>query len=158
MVLAVTRISCAYHFGISSRDAFFMLLRPVESFHLHYTLISLLSMSSRPALVPTNRANQLVGAVIAGKSHKEAAELFEIPTRTADYIVKKYCETGSVNRRTGQGRKPIITPRMERLVIATAKKYRRMPFYEVGKHVRPQISASSVHRILDKVGLHRRKG
>lgn len=114
-------------------------------------------MSTRAALVPTDRANQLVGAVIAGKSQRQAAKLLNIPPSTADYILKKHRKTGSVNRRRGQGRNPIITPRMERLVIKTAKQYRRMPLAEVGQHVRPKISVSSVRRILDKVGLHRRK-
>ena len=52
-------------------------------------------MSKQP-LVPTDKANQLVGSVLAGSSNAEAARLHDIKPRTADNIIKKYRETGSV--------------------------------------------------------------
>lgn len=114
-------------------------------------------MPTRQPLVSTDRANQLVGAVKAGVSQPKAAKLMHIPLSTAKYILKKYRETGSVHRRPGSGRAPIITERMQRLVIRNAREFRRMPLHEVGKTVSPIISGASVRRIIAKVGMHRRK-
>lgn len=113
-------------------------------------------MSKKP-LISTDKANQLVGSVLAGSSNAEAVRIHGIKPRTADNIIKKYHETSSVHRRPGSRRKVIITPQMKRRVKYLTKKDRCMKFDNIGKQINPKISASSVRRILEEEGYHRRK-
>jgi transposase len=113
-------------------------------------------MTHQP-LVPTDKANQVVGSVLSGSSNHEAAHIHGIKPQTADRIVKKYYETGSVAQRPGSGRKPIVTAWMQRHVIDLAKKNCHMKFKDIGKQLNPKISASSVRRILKEAGFAKRK-
>jgi transposase len=114
------------------------------------------SMSKQP-LVPTNKANQLIGSVLAGSSNVEAAHLHDIMPQTANNIIKKCCKTGSVKPHTSSGCEPIITPQMKRHIKFLAKRDHCIKFHDIGKQINPKISASSVWRILAEEGYHQRK-
>jgi transposase len=111
----------------------------------------------RQPLLDSPKKNRFVGTVLAGKSVRQAAKDHNIRQTTANDIFRKFQETGSTHRRAGSGRCCTITPRMERTVRQYALKNRRIKFADIGKMVTPNISASSVRRILAKYGYHRRK-
>lgn len=112
---------------------------------------------TRQPLVPTDIANRLVGSALSESSNHEAAYILGIKSRTADRIVKKYYETGSVVQHSGSRRKPIVTAWMRRYMIDLAKKNRRMKFKDIGKQLNPKISASLGWRILKAAGFARKK-
>ena len=104
------------------------------------------------------KKNRFIGAVEAGKSIRAAASTYGIPPATAQDIWRKFQETGTTHMRPGRYRPAKITNRLKRSVIHEARANRRLSLGLVGKLVTPHISASAVQRILDDVGLHRRRG
>jgi hypothetical protein len=103
------------------------------------------------------KKNRFIGAVLAGQTVQATGKENRIPQSTANDIWHKYQKTGSMHcrHRCGQPRK--ITPRIRRAVVREAKRNRRLPLFEIGKRVTPNISTTSVRNILANEGLHRRK-
>lgn len=112
---------------------------------------------SKRILLDSPLKNRFIGTVLAGKSVSKAAEVYGIKHTTAYDLFHKYQQTGSTHRRAGSGRHKQISPRDERRVRYLCLRDRCMPFQEVGKLMRPPISADSVRRIMAKSGYHRRK-
>lgn len=112
---------------------------------------------ARQPLLDSPTKNHFIGCVLAGKSIRRAAKDHNIPPTTANDLFHKYKETGSTHRRSGSGRLSTVTPRVEHHLKYLAVKFRRMPFGELSKLVEPKISASTVWRVLNQAGYHRRK-
>jgi transposase len=103
------------------------------------------------------KKNRFIGSILAGNTITDAGKDFDIPQSTASDIWRKYQQTGSTHSRPRSGRPPKITSRVTRTIIREAKKNRRANLSEIGKTVMPNISISSVRKILANEGLHRRK-
>ncbi|KAF5312510.1 hypothetical protein D9619_002328 [Psilocybe cf. subviscida] len=100
--------------------------------------------------------NQLVGAIAAGISIRQAARQFNIPRATANDIWQKFQRTGSTENLPKSGRPKKVTPRMERMAIRNALSERRKPFSEIANQCTPKISTSTVANILKRHNYHRR--
>lgn len=103
------------------------------------------------------RKNRFIGALQAGSTISKAAKENDIPYATAHGIAKKFRATGSTHRRSGSGRPPKTTARVKRALRKEAKQARRAPLHEIGRHVSPRVSASTVRRVLAETGMHRRR-
>lgn len=104
----------------------------------------------------TPKKNRLIGAIISGASVAEAAALFNFPYSTASDIWKKYKKYGSTQNLPRSGRPPKLTDTSKRMLIRSAVKSRRMPFSELGNQLPVMVSKSTVRRVLEKEGYHRR--
>jgi len=103
------------------------------------------------------KKNRFIGSVQSGLSVSEAARRHDIPQRTANTLWHKFLETGSTHARQRSGRPSKVTDRLTRHVVQYSKKHRREPLRNIGLAMTPQISTSTVRRVLDRVGRHRRK-
>ena len=102
------------------------------------------------------KKNRLIGAIQAGKSIPQAAQIADIPYGTAKKIWSKYCTTGSTKNWQRSGCPSKVTERTKRALVRTVRNNRRMPFGEVGNTVKPSISATTVREHLAREGYHRR--
>ena len=102
------------------------------------------------------KKNRLIGAVLGGQSVARAARLFDIKDSTARSIMKKYYETGDAENRPRSGRPPKLTEYDRRHIIRTAKKERRTPFAEIGNQLGLRVGETTIRRVLNAVGFHRR--
>lgn len=102
------------------------------------------------------KKNRLVGAIQAGKTIPQAAEIANIPYGTAKKIWRNFCTTGSTKNQPRSGRPPKVTERLGRKIVREARKNRRMPFKEIGNHVKPALSETTVRDYLARAGYHRR--
>lgn len=103
------------------------------------------------------KKNRFIGAVEAGTSIRQAAFDNKIPDSTANDLWRKYQQSGSTHTRPRSGRPRKITNRVRRAVICEAKANGQKPLDVIGKLVTPAISATSVRKILNEVGMHRRR-
>lgn len=101
--------------------------------------------------------NRIVAAAIALKSDTQAADLFGVPRETARNIRRRFEKQGTTTNAARTGRPLKVTDRTRRHVIREVKKDRRKSYKEIGKRVMPILSTSSVKRIVNAKGMHRRK-
>jgi len=102
------------------------------------------------------KKNRLIGAIQAGKTVSEAAEMVAIPTSTARDIWRKYKTTGSTKNQPRSGRPVKVTARTERMLMRHAQNNRRKPFRELANELDLNVSVSTVRRHLGAHGYHRR--
>lgn len=106
--------------------------------------------------VDTPTKNRLIGYYLATENAAAAARNENIPPRTAQFIVKRFKETGSVSNKPRTGRPNKLTDHDEREIIRTARKNRHMPLTEVTNQISAHTSVSTIRRILKRHGYHRR--
>lgn len=92
------------------------------------------------------KKNRLIGALLAGKGLREAAQMTDFKKSTAADIWKRYQQTGSTKNRPRSGRPKVVTDRLKRQIINAAKKSRRQPFQEI----------ANIRNVLAEEGYHRR--
>src|ERR1700729_4226648 len=99
-------------------------------------------------MIPQRKTSPL--AVLAGKENG-------IPQSTANDIWHKYQKTGLTHSCPRSGQPQKITPHIIHTIIREAKCNHRLLLFEIGKHITPNISTTSVQNILTDHGLHCRK-
>lgn len=109
------------------------------------------------AQLDSPKKNRLVRRVQNGSSLRQAAVAEDISYTTAQNIMAKYRATGSTRNLPRSGRPPKVNERDVRRLVRIARLNRRIPNSELGKMVTPNISATTVARILEKQGYYRRK-
>ena len=103
------------------------------------------------------KKNRFIGAVLSNVSVSQAARKNDIPQSTASSLWHKYQATGSTHALPQSGRPPKVNPCLTHHIVNETKKHRREPLREIGLAVVPQVSSSTVCRMLAKEGRHRRK-
>ncbi|KAJ3743631.1 hypothetical protein DFH05DRAFT_1234762 [Lentinula detonsa] len=84
------------------------------------------------------KKNRLIGAIQAGKTIPQAAELTGIPHGSAKKIWAQYKKTGSTSNCRRSGRPKKIDERMGREIVREVQKNRRKPFQEIGNELEPK--------------------
>lgn len=87
---------------------------------------------------------------------RAVADEMGIKYRTGLNIYRRIKERGHSETASRSGRPRKVDERGERQLARAGAKERRPPFRELGNIMQPRVSPSTVGRILDKVGLHRR--
>jgi DDE superfamily endonuclease/Transposase len=100
--------------------------------------------------------NQLIGAILGGKTIAAFAELVNIPPSTAKKIWTKYWKTGSTKNHPHSGCPLKVDERAQQTLVCNAKKNWRAGFVELGNMMNPHISATTVQEHLDEANLHQR--
>ncbi|KAE9391691.1 hypothetical protein BT96DRAFT_945185 [Gymnopus androsaceus JB14] len=77
------------------------------------------------------KKNRLIGAIQAGKSIPQAAQIADIPYGTAKRIWSKYCTTGSTKNQQRSGCPLKVTERTKQALVRTVHNNHCMPFGEV---------------------------
>src|SRR5882762_2025383 len=103
------------------------------------------------------KKNHFIGAGQAGQPLTKAAKELSIPKQTASDIWQKFNKTGSTHTHPWSGCPPKITNRIKRAVIRDAKSNCHKHLDQIRNSMEPRISASTVRKILDEVGMHQRK-
>jgi transposase len=106
--------------------------------------------------IDTPTKNRLIGFYLATGNAAAAASKENIPPRTAQYIIKRYRQTGSASNKHRSGRPSILTEYDQREIIRTARKNRRMPLTELTNEISAKVSVTTIRRILARQGYHRR--
>lgn len=104
----------------------------------------------------TATKNRLVGAIVAGKSVREAGRMFGVSKSSADRIWRRYKMNGNTENLPRSGRPEKFSLRTKRLVTRIAVNHRRKPFHEIANEIAPKISESTIRNILAAKGYHRR--
>lgn len=100
--------------------------------------------------------NRVVGAIKAGKTIREAAALFGCPSSAAGRFWKNYKTRGTTHNLRRSGRPQKFQDRGKRLLLREAVKHRRLCLRALGKSINPNVSGSTVRRVLADAGYHRR--
>ena len=100
------------------------------------------------------KKNRLIGALLAGKGLREAVRMTNLQKSTATDIWKRYQQTGSTKNRPHSGRPKVVTDRLKRQIINSAKKSRREAFQEIVNNLEPKISDATVRSVLAEEGYH----
>lgn len=104
----------------------------------------------------TPTKNRLIGAIESGLSVAKAAELVGMPKSTAYDIKNKFKKTGSTANLRRSGRPKKLSEAGKRLIVRNAIKARCKPFRELANELQLDVSASTIRRVLDEKGYHRR--
>ena len=104
----------------------------------------------------TPTKNRIVGYAQATGNAAEAGRKENVNPRTAQRICKHFAETGSTARKKGSGPPTKVTDYDKREIVRTARKNRRMALGQLRNQVAADISTSTVRRVLDSEGYHRR--
>nr|GAT45076.1 predicted protein [Mycena chlorophos] len=99
--------------------------------------------------------NQLIGAVKSGQSVRKAANLVDMPYRTALDLVKKVENTGSTHELPRSGRPALLDEDEKDQIEQIARGNRRMPFKEISNRLDTPVSAATVRRALNERGYRR---
>lgn len=97
-----------------------------------------------------------IGLARGSGSRAMAVEETGIPYSTVSRLLAKFEEQGTVENAPRSGRPRILTDRGERLVVHTAQKNRRLPLQDISNMLPVKVSTSTIRRILDRSGYHRR--
>ena len=100
--------------------------------------------------------NQFIGAVVTGKSVRQAGRKYGIHKSTAQDIWTKWKKTESTENLPCSGRPKKTMERMERSIIRELLTNRRKPFREIANRKIPKMSTSTVRNVLARKGYHRR--
>ncbi|KAJ7577739.1 hypothetical protein C8J56DRAFT_1113209 [Mycena floridula] len=100
--------------------------------------------------------NRVIGALENGLSVAKASRKYNLPYSTVSDFWKKFQETGSTTNYHRSGQPTKLTPRTEHRIVRTARKSCREMFQEIGNEQTPKISATTVSKVLDRNGYHRR--
>lgn len=101
--------------------------------------------------------NRISKALLSGKSSVLIGDLLDIPSSTIRDVFHRAQARGTVHNLPRSGHPSKVTDRTVRAVLRYATKNRRASLREVGNTVHPQISASTVRRILAGKNYHRRR-
>lgn len=104
----------------------------------------------------TPKKNQFIGAMLATGKLNQSAALVGIPSSTASDLWKRYQETGSTSNCQRSGRPRKLTTRCKRNIITVIKSNHRKPFAEIANLIPEKISGSTVRRVAEDEGYHRR--
>jgi len=122
--------------------------------HLHHTSMAISHTKRHELNTPTK--NRIIGFYLATGNAAAAARSENLPPRTAQNLVQRYKQTGSVSNKPRPGRPSILTDYDKRQIVRTARKNRRMPFSELSNQIAVKVSVSTIRRILAARGYHRR--
>lgn len=100
--------------------------------------------------------NRVVGFLIGGGKMKEAQALFGVSRSTAYSWCSKFKKFGATHGRARSGRPRKLSDRARRAVILEAQKNRRLALAALGNSVNPNVSSSTIRRVLSDAGYHRR--
>jgi transposase len=100
--------------------------------------------------------NQFVGAMQATGDLTKSANLVGMNTSTASRLWKKFQKTGTCKNLPRSGRPAKLKDRAKRAMVRDTLKNRRKPFQEIGHRAAENVSESTVRRVLDEQGFHRR--
>lgn len=100
--------------------------------------------------------NRVVGFLKAGGKMREAQALFGVRRSTAYSWCSKLDKFGATHGRPRSGRPRKLSDRDQRMVVSEARKNRRLCLAALGKSVNPNVSSSTIRRVLSDAGYHRR--
>jgi len=104
--------------------------------------------------VSSEKKNQIIGFLEAGKSIAQATERFNLGNSTIRYIWNRYKITGSAENRPCSGHPPKLTPANKRHLIRTARKQCRTPLGEIGNQLGLNVSETTIRAALKHEGYH----
>lgn len=104
---------------------------------------------------PTKK--RIKNAIENGKPIGQISDLLDIPASTCRNFFNRTKKRGTVHNAQRSGRPSKVSDRTVRFVLRYMKQNRRASLREIGNAVDPQISASTVRRILAGKGYHRRR-
>ena len=143
-------------------------LTRVKNFHIVASTICTFFIHAAPNLPIIQRwmththhnspkKNRLIGSIQSGLSISAAGCAQGIPRKTASDLWHKFQEMGTTHTRPRFGRPRKVTSRTKHQIVKTSKHERRLPLPDFGNQVDPQVSASTVRKVLDECRIHRRK-
>lgn len=111
----------------------------------------------RGKLLTEEQKGSIVGAMKAGLTTTQAADILGSNIATVRRTWLHYCSTGSTQYENRCGRHKKLSSEGHEELVKLATTNRRMPLSELGTNMEPRVSRATVRKELDIEHIHRRK-
>ncbi|GFT82530.1 transposable element Tcb2 transposase [Trichonephila clavipes] len=117
-----------------------------------------MSTMSQGSHLTDSEASRVVGRLEGSQTQAEVAQAIGVSQSVISRSEPFFLETGSADRRPGQGRRRAKTPNEDRYLVLTARRHRNMNATLLQQHLRSAtgttVSTQTVRNRLHGVGLH----